>query len=102
MTMEGGDKKKEAQIKAIFSNAQKLAKDAGVDLNSLPYLAEVFEDPLNVSVRENAIARLNERQAQLQFIQKELKQNVKSSAEAGERDKTVEAADPFILLQPGK
>lgn len=102
MSMEGGNKKKEAQIKAIFNNAQKLAQDAGVDLNSLPYLAEVFEDPLNVSVRENAIAQLNERQAQLQFIQKELKRNVKSSAKAGGRDETVEAVDPFILLQPRK
>ena len=102
MTMKGGDKKKEAQIKAIFNNAQKLAQDAGVDLNSLPYLAEVFEDPLNVSIRENAIAQLNKRHAQLQFIQKELKRNVKSGAEAGGRDKTVEAADPFILLQPEK
>lgn len=102
MSMEGGDKKKEAQIKAIFNNAQKLAQDAGVDLNSLPYLAEVFENPLNVSVRENAIAQLNERQAQLQFIQKELKRNVKSSAKAGGRDETVEAVDPFILLQPGQ
>ncbi|MBO74154.1 MAG: hypothetical protein CMD33_02660 [Flavobacteriales bacterium] len=102
MKMQGGDKKKEAQIKAIFNNALKLAQDAGVDLNSLPYLAEVFEDPLNVSVRENAIARLNERQAQLQFIQKELKRNVKSSEKAEGRDETVEASDPFILLQPQK
>ena len=94
--------KERGSDQAIFNNAQKLAQDAGVDLNSLPYLAEVFEDPLNVSIRENAIAQLNKRHAQLQFIQKELKRNVKSGAEAGGRDKTVEAADPFILLQPEK
>ena len=53
-SISGVNEKTEDKLKSIFAEAQVMALESGVDLTQLPYLAEVFADPLNVELRKEA------------------------------------------------
>ena len=100
--LEGSAEKKAEQITGIFNNAQVFALQSGVDLNEIPFLSEVFADPLNINLREEAVEKLKERAATLQFVHTELKRRVQEQATANKterQDKAGGAIDPYILLK---
>jgi hypothetical protein len=93
------EQEKKDQMSAIFASAQIMALESGVDLTSFPYLAEVFADPLNVELRQEAKAYFKERQVQLSSIQRSLKSGVeKQSKESSVRGDGV-SIDPYFMLK---
>ncbi len=100
VSISGGNEKTEDKLKSIFAEAQVLALESGVDLTKLPYLAEVFADPLNLELRKEATDYLNKRQAQLRVIEGSLHAKVQSKAKAADaRGENVEV-DPYFMLKP--
>jgi hypothetical protein len=99
-TKEENTEKKVAQLQSIFANAQQLALESGSDLTKLPYLAEVFADPLNVELREEALDFLKKRLVQLSSVQRTLKTHVQQKSKDGEiRGEKVET-DHLFMLNP--
>lgn len=100
VSISGGNEKTEDKLKSIFAEAQALALESGVDLTKLPYLAEVFADPMNIELRKEATDYLNKRQSQLRVIERSLHAKVQSKAKAANaRGENVEV-DPYFMLKP--
>ena len=75
-----------------------MALESGSDLTKLPYLAEVFADPLNVELREEALDFLKKRLVQLSSVQRTLKTHVQQKSKDGEiRGEKVETDHLFML-----
>lgn len=100
VSIVGGNEKTEDKLKSIFAEAQVMALESGVDLTKLPYLAEVFADPMNIELRKEATDYLNKRQAQLRVIERSLHAKVQSKTKAANaRGENVEV-DPYFMLKP--
>jgi len=100
VSISGGNEKTEDKLKSIFAEAQVLALESGVDLTKLPYLAEVFADPLNLELRKEATDYLNKRQAQLRVIEGSLHAKVQSKAKAADARGEIVEVDPYFMLKP--
>ena len=100
VSISGGNEKTEDKLKSIIAEAKAIALESGVDLTKLPYLAEVFADPMNIELRKEATDYLNKRQSQLRVIERSLHAKVQSKAKAANaRGENVEV-DPYFMLKP--
>lgn len=95
---------KTAQIKGVFEEAVAIAAESGFDLASMPYLEEIFNDPLNVELRDEATAHYRNLHNRLSSIQGMLHHEMQRRSEATEasrkpEDKRTEPVDPFFMVK---
>lgn len=94
---------KTAQIKGVFEEAVAIAAESGFDLASMPYLEEVFNDPLNVELRDEATAHYRNLHSRLSGIQGMLHSEMLKRSEAVEarrkpEEKATKPMDPFFMV----
>lgn len=95
---------KTEQIQGVFEEAVAIAAESGFDLASMPYLEAIFNDPLNVALRDEATAHYRNLHNKLSSIQGMLHSEMQKRTDAADAqrkpdEKRTQPVDPFFMVK---